>query len=115
MVMTGSPCRSRSMARNLSAVGHLRVSRTMATLMVAIAIATLGACSFTVTAGPRLGISNGTSETVTLAVNGARIADYPTGTTVSPIAPSLLPGLPWHIEVRGQSGEQLLLANVTTP
>jgi hypothetical protein len=103
------------MALNLSAMRHRAVSRTMATLMVAITIATLGACSSTVTAGPRLGISNGTGETVTLAVNGARIADYPTGSTVSPVAPSLLPGLPWRIEVRRQSGEQLLIVQVTTP
>jgi hypothetical protein len=86
----------------------------MVTLFGAIVLITFVGCSFTTTPGPRLGISNASSESVTLAVNGARIADYPTGTTASPIAPSLLPGLPWKIEVRGQSGVQLLLLSVTT-
>ena len=69
-------------------------------------------------AHPGLGVGNGTTMTVTLVVNGQRIADYPPGqyppsqpsSSVPPgppIDPMALPALPWAVEVRSPSGRVL--------
>lgn len=55
---------------------------------------------------PPLGISNESSITVTLVVNGARIEDIPARTADSPVK-AALPDLPWTVEVRSPSGRTL--------
>ena len=73
--------------------------------MVLLAM-TLAACGAAPTPQPptNLGIDNGTNLTVTLVVNGHRIADIAPG-TVEPVIPeAALPPLPWTVEVRAPSG-----------
>lgn len=57
-----------------------------------------------------LEISNGTTLTVALAVNGGRIASV-SPHTVERIAPSRLPPLPWKVEAQTASGR--VLASMT--
>ena len=69
----------------------------------------IAACGLAPTPPPRvsLGISNGTTLTVTLFVNGQRVADVPAGGPAPTIDPAALPQLPWSVEARSPSGRVL--------
>jgi hypothetical protein len=54
-----------------------------------------------------LNISNGTTLTVTLVVNGTVVATAVPGVAVAPIPASALPPLPWIVEARSPSGRVL--------
>lgn len=58
-------------------------------------------------AKPDLGISNGTTLTVTLVVNGAVVRTVAPGGGVNAIAANDLPALPWAVEARSPSGRVL--------
>jgi len=53
---------------------------------------------------PGLSISNGTTLTVTLVVNGMPVATFARGTGRDPIPASELSALPWNVEARSPSG-----------
>lgn len=55
----------------------------------------------------KLGVSNGTTLTVSLFVNGRHIADVRAGGPVPTIDPASLPPLPWNVEARSASGRVL--------
>ena len=101
--------------------------RVQALRVVAIAgtLILLAACTRVLPpdAHPSLGVVNGTTMTVTLFVNGQKIADYtpgqypPTQQSSSippgpPIDENALPVLPWAVEVRSPSGRVLDSASV---
>lgn len=54
-----------------------------------------------------LGISNATTLTVTLVVNGAVVRTFAPGTVADTIPATALPALPWIIEARSPSGRVL--------
>ena len=56
---------------------------------------------------PPLGISNGTTLTVTLILTGKVIGTYPPGSGRSPLVIPNLPPLPWVVEARSPSGRLL--------
>src|SRR5262245_21513218 len=56
---------------------------------------------------PELGVSNGTTLTVTLRVNGVTVATIEPGTPMPSIDPAGLPSLPWTVEARSPSGRVL--------
>jgi hypothetical protein len=56
---------------------------------------------------PKLGISNGTTLTVTLVVNGQSIADFPPGGPDPTVDVAALPPLPWTVDARSPSGRLL--------
>jgi hypothetical protein len=56
---------------------------------------------------PKLGVSNGTTLTVTLVVNGQRIADFPARGPQPTIDVAELPPLPWKVEAHSPSGRVL--------
>jgi hypothetical protein len=77
--------------------------RALLLLMVVIA-----GCSFAPSeAKPALGVSNGTTMTVTLVVNGQPIAAFPPGAPAPAINVASLPALPWTVEARSPSGRVL--------
>lgn len=57
--------------------------------------------------GPKLGVSNGTTLTVTLVVNGQHVGDFPPGGPAPTIDVAALPSLPWNVEARSPSGRVL--------
>lgn len=61
---------------------------------------------------PSLTVANGTTLTVTLVVNGVRIADYSPGAPDPSIDPAVVPALPWTVEVRSPSGRILTSMHV---
>jgi hypothetical protein len=63
---------------------------------------------------PGLSISNGTTLTVTLVVNGTPVGTFAPGTGRDPIPASDLPALPWHVEARSPSG-RLLTSMIVDP
>ena len=72
----------------------------------------VGACSApegTPRTPPPVGIANQTGLTVTLTVNRAFVASYSPGVVADPIDPSLLPPLPWRIEVSTRTMDEPLL------
>jgi hypothetical protein len=54
-----------------------------------------------------LSISNATTLTATLVVNGTTIGAFPPQTYLDPIPPAELPALPWSVEARSPSGRLL--------
>ncbi len=56
---------------------------------------------------PNLGISNGTTLTVTLVVNGLVVRSVPPGSYTDAIPADALPALPWAVEARSPSGHVL--------
>jgi len=56
---------------------------------------------------PNLGVSNGTTLTVTLVVNGQRLAIVPPGGPEPSIDIDALPSLPWSVEAVSPSGRVL--------
>lgn len=54
-----------------------------------------------------LGVSNGTTLTVTLLVNGTVIRSFPPGTGSNGIPANELPALPWIVQARSPSGRIL--------
>jgi hypothetical protein len=58
-------------------------------------------------ARPKLGVSNGTTLTVAIFVNGGRLADVPPGGPERPLDVDSLPPLPWTVEARSPSGRVL--------
>jgi hypothetical protein len=56
---------------------------------------------------PSLGVSNGTTLTVTLVINGQPVGDYPGGGPQPTIEIAALPPLPWNVEARSPSGRVL--------
>jgi hypothetical protein len=67
----------------------------------------LGMASTDPSARPQLGISNGTTLTVTLVVNGSAIGTFAPGAPEPTIDPTALPPLPWTVEARSASGHVL--------
>jgi hypothetical protein len=63
---------------------------------------------------PKLGISNGTTLTVTLVVNGQHVGDFPPGGPDPTIDVTALPALPWTVEARSPSGRVLTSMQVLT-
>jgi hypothetical protein len=61
---------------------------------------------------PNLGISNGTTLTVTLVVNGQLVGDFPAEGPYPTIDPVALPPLPWSVEARSRSGRVLVTMHV---
>jgi hypothetical protein len=58
-------------------------------------------------ARPNLGVSNGTTLTVSLFVDGSRVADFPPGGPEPSFDVGALPPLPWTVEARSPSGRVL--------
>jgi hypothetical protein len=90
---------------------HVRRIDTISRLVTALcSAAVLAACSALLGPSPtqavNLGISNETTLTVTLVVNGAVIATFAPGTASSAIS-APLPDLPWMVEARSPSGRVL--------
>ena len=56
---------------------------------------------------PTLGVSNGTTLTVTLVVNGLTVATFEPGQPAPTIDVMRLPDLPWSVEARSPSGRVL--------
>jgi hypothetical protein len=56
---------------------------------------------------PSLYVSNGTTLTVTLVVNGQKVGDFPPGGPDPTIDVALLPPLPWNVAARSPSGRVL--------
>ncbi len=56
---------------------------------------------------PNLGVANGTTLTVTLVVNGQRVAVFPSGGPEPSIDLTALPPLPWTVEALSPSGRVL--------
>ena len=94
----------------------MRLARWL--LLGAVAIAFTGCGSpAVVTTEPAsssvaLGVSNGTTLTVTFVVNGHKIADFPAGGPMPSIDPRLFPPLPWNVEARSPSGRVLTSMDV---
>lgn len=82
-------------------------------LVVAVLALLLGGCGVLGHASPdpsvrpKLGVSNGTTLTVTLFVNGYRTADFPPGGPEASFDVDTLPPLPWTVEARSPSGRVL--------
>jgi len=83
-------------------------------LVVAVAVVLAVGCgsvsptaSPTSISSPGLSISNGTTLTVTLIVNGTTVGAFPPGTGRDPIPASDLPDLPWQVEARSPTGRLL--------
>jgi len=73
-------------------------------------VAFLCACSIVsppVSARPNLGISNGTTLTVALVVNGTIVRTVAPGDRTDAIPADDLPALPWIVEARSPSGRVL--------
>jgi hypothetical protein len=56
---------------------------------------------------PSLSVSNGTTLTVTLVVNGQRVGDFPPRGPGPTVDVAALPPLPWNVEARSPSGRVL--------
>ena len=69
--------------------------------------AATGLASPNPSARPKLGVSNGTTMTVSVFVNGARLADVPPGGPEPSFDVAALPPLPWAVEARSPSGRVL--------
>jgi hypothetical protein len=61
---------------------------------------------------PNLGVSNGTTLTVTIFVNGQRVGDFPSAGPGPSIDPATLPAMPWTVEARSPSGRVLTSMHV---
>ena len=61
---------------------------------------------------PNLGVSNGSTLTVTLVVNGRRVADFPAGGPYPTIDTTALPALPWEVQALSPSGRVLTSMHV---
>ena len=88
----------------------------MKVLAAALLCTLLAACAApvpSVTApSPDLHLSNGTALTVTLVVDGQRVADVAPGGTAGQINVAALPPLPWILEARSPSGRVLAALQV---
>jgi hypothetical protein len=62
---------------------------------------------------PPLVVSNMTTLTVTLVVNGQPVGTYPPGQSVPDVDVTMLPPLPWAVEARSSSGKVLTSMQVT--
>jgi hypothetical protein len=62
---------------------------------------------------PPLGVSNGTTLTVSVFVNGRQVATFAPGGPVPTIDVGALPPLPWMVEARSPSGRVLTTMEVT--
>ena len=78
----------------------------MKTFVIAVIIFLLAGCTPSLPAEisqrPNLGVSNGSTLTVTLVVNGRRVADYPAGGPYPTIDTTELPELPWEVQARSR-------------
>lgn len=61
---------------------------------------------------PNVGVSNGSTLTVTLVVNGRRVADVPADGPYPTIDTSALPPLPWEVQALSPSGRVLTSMHV---
>jgi len=61
---------------------------------------------------PKLGISNGTTLTVTILINGRTVATSEPQVVSPEVDPATLPDLPWSVEARSPSGRVLTSMNV---
>ena len=61
---------------------------------------------------PSLDVSNGTTLTVTLLVNGDAVGEFPPGGPDPTIDVAALPPLPWKVEARSPSGRVLTSMDV---
>jgi hypothetical protein len=81
-------------------------------LAVALSVVLLAGCAAGASgpdpsARPKLGVSNGTTLTVTLVVNGQPIEEYAPGGGQPGTDMAALPALPWTVEARSPSGRVL--------
>jgi hypothetical protein len=75
--------------------------------MLVAGCAGVGASTPDPSARPKLGVSNGTTLTVTIFVNGDRLADFPPGAPGPSLDVATMPSLPWTVEARSPSGRVL--------
>jgi hypothetical protein len=75
---------------------------------------TIAACNPTASdpARPNLGVANGTTLTVTLVVNGQRVAEFPGRGQQPSIDTGALPPLPWKVQGLSPSGRVLTSMDV---
>ena len=85
----------------------------MGRVAVLLAVA-LAACNTTASdpARPNLGVANGTMLTVTLVVNGQRVAEFPASGPGPSIETGSLPPLPWRVQGLSPSGRVLTSMDV---
>ena len=68
--------------------------------------------SATPSLSPSLHLTNGTTLTVTLVVNGQRVGDVPPGSPLPRIDVFDLPPVPWVVQARSPSGRVLVSMQV---
>jgi len=85
-----------------------------ATALLALLVGCSGQAPATSAPRPNLTVSNGTTLTVTLVVNGQRVGDFPPSGAGPKIDVASLPPLPWTVEARSPSG-RLLTSMVVGP
>jgi hypothetical protein len=89
------------------------VSAVVFAIVVAVGCGASGqSASPASTPSPGLSISNGTTLTVTLVVNGRPVGTFAPGTGRDPIPARDLPALPWQVEARSPSGRLLTSMSV---
>jgi len=98
----------------MSMTGNDRIARLAALLIVGLAACTTTSPGPTANPLPQLGISNGTTLTVTLVVNGRPIGDFPPRGPAPTIDVATLPALPWTVEARSSSGRVLTSMEVSS-
>ena len=80
--------------------------------IAAVVLVLLSACTSGAEPSPGLHVANGTPLTVTLVVNGQRVADFPAWGPEPSIDVATLPPLPWTVEARSPSGRVLASMHV---
>ena len=104
---------SRRIALTIAAPVSAHALAPMLALVAALAVSGCAAGPTVAPSSPApLAISNGTSITVTLVVNGAVVETVPPGGYQDPVTASL-PPLPWSVEARSPSGRVLSRLSVS--
>jgi hypothetical protein len=82
--------------------------RSVVVLVLGLVVAGCGADpGASAEAHPKLGISNGTTLTVTIVINDRTVATREPGAAGPDVDPLTLPDLPWSVEARSPSGRVL--------
>ncbi len=88
----------------------------MKTFVIAVILSLVAGCtaspSAAISSRPNLGVSNGSTLTVTLVVNGRRVADVPPSGPSPTIDTTALPALPWDVQALSPSGRVLTSMHV---
>lgn len=80
--------------------------------LIAVMVAACNATPSSPPPPPYLGVSNGTTLTVALVVNGQVVGVFPPGGPEPTINVAALPPLPWNVEARSPSGRVLTTMQV---